>query len=214
MRMVIISVLLVFLARTVQAQSRFEEEGDDKQTQTQTQPEPQQDANAQTQKTAPVGQKGDFWQRTRFGGNFGAGFSNGFTYVNISPKMYYLATEKLWLGAGLTFIWSKNNYNPPPYDEQIVYGANFSAQYMLFGPIFLQGEYEPLSFERAKYNARTGEFTQEERVWVHGLLLGGGVSQRMGRGLFFISVLYNVTWTNAFDSYYSSPWIFRVGFGI
>lgn len=212
MKTVIISSLLVFLTVTMHAQSRFEEEGDDKQSQTQTQP--QQDENAQTQTSTPARQKGDFWQRTRFGGNLGAGFSNGFTYVNVSPRMYYLATEKLWLGAGLTFIWSKNDYNPPPYDEQFVYGANFSAQYMLFGPIFLQGEYEPLSYERARYNSITGEFTQEERVWVHGLLLGGGISQNVGRGMFFVSVLYNVTWTNEFDSYYTSPWIFRVGFGI
>jgi hypothetical protein len=157
--------------------------------------------------------KPSFWERTRFGGNFGAGFGNGFSFVNVSPRMYYLATEKLWLGTGVTFIWSKDNYYPPPFDQQFVYGFNLSAQYMLFGPIFVQAEYEPLSFERVSVNPISGEFA-EERVWAQGLLLGGGISQPMGRGRFFASVLYNVTWTSDINSYYYSPWVFRIGFGI
>ena len=158
--------------------------------------------------------KPSFWERTRFGGNLGASFGSYYSFVNVSPRMYYLATEKLWLGAGLTFIWTHYKNYPPPYDDQFVYGPNFSAQYFAFGPLFLQAEYEPLSFESYTVN-NNGEILGKERIWAQGLLLGAGISQPMGnRGRFFASVMYNVTWQNEFASYYYSPWVFRFGFGI
>ena len=161
--------------------------------------------------------KASFWQRTRFGGNLGVQFGT-FTYVNVSPRMYYLVTEKLWVGAGITFIYSKDNYNygypvPNEYREQFVYGLNLFSTYQLIGPVFVQAEYEPLSFEKYSRNS-FGEIVGEDRVWVHNLFLGGGITQRVGRGAVFLSVLYNVTYSNSFDSYYSSPWVFRIGFGL
>jgi len=213
----LILILAVFSVSVfAQEQERFsEEEVPEKQEVQNQEPEAKPKPTNKAKAPAP---KSDFWSRTRFGGNFGAGFSNGFSYVNVSPRMYYLATEKLWLGAGVTFIWSKDNYYVPPFDQQFVYGLNFSAQYMLFGPLFLQAEYEPLSYERytGGVDPSSGRFvvTGEERVWINSLLLGGGISQPIGgRGLFFVSVLYNVTWTNAIDSYYGSPWVFRIGAG-
>ena len=137
--------LILFLAifsfsAFAQEQERFSEE--EEVPEKQEVPEQEQKAKPKpTITTKTAAPKSDFWSRTRFGGNFGAGFSNGFSYVNVSPRMYYLATEKLWLGAGVTFIWSKDNYYVPPFDQQFVYGFNFSAQYMLFGPLFLQAEY-------------------------------------------------------------------------
>jgi hypothetical protein len=203
-------LLIGVLTLPVLGQSRFEdekEENENKSAQT------QQATDNNKPKPAPQ-RNTSFWDRTRFGGNLGLGFSSSFSYVNLSPRMFYLASEKLWLGAGLTFIWSQTDFYPPPLDEQFVYGVNLSAQYMLFGPLFIQAEYEPLSFERATFNPSTGELSNEERVWVNGLLLGGGIAQPMGRGMFFASVLYNVTWRDDFNSYYASPWVFRLGFGI
>jgi len=214
--------LLLFLAfitcvAFAQKQERFSEEEEISENQEVEEEAPVATPKAAAKAKAPTS-KTDFWSRTRFGGNFGAGFSNGFSYVNVSPRMYYLATEKLWLGTGLTFIWSKDNYYLPPFDQQFVYGLNFSAQYMLFGPLFLQAEYEPLSFERytGGLDPNSGRFvvTGEERVWINSLFLGGGISQPIGgRGRLFVSVLYNVTWSNSLDSYYGSPWVFRIGAG-
>ncbi len=211
----IIFSLMVFFSLGIQAQSRFEEDDDNKQSQTETQQESEQQTNTQAQSAKPARQQTNFWQRTRFGGNLGLSFGT-FTFINVSPRMYYLATEKLWLGAGLTFIYSKDNRSglPPSYDpEQFVYGANLLATYQLIGPVFLQAEYEPLNFERLAYIPGTDIF-QTERVWVHGLFLGGGVSQRVGRGMMFISVLYNVTYTDAETSYYAQPYVVRIGFGL
>lgn len=153
----------------------------------------------------------DFLERLRFGGNMGLSFSENFTYLNLSPRVYYLATEKLWLGTGMTFIWTKYDLNPPPYDEQFVWGFNLSSQYMLVGPLFLQAEYEPLSFEG--YKVDNGQIVGKERFWAHGLMLGGGVAQQAGRGMVFMSVMYNVLWVDEYNSYYSSPWVIRVGAG-
>lgn len=198
------------LALTSFSQSRFEEEGSESESNEKEQVE----SKSKVAPSRAQSPRSDFWDRTRFGGYFGLSFGT-LTYINVSPRMYYLATEKLWLGAGLTFIYSKDNSNyvAPPFDEQFVYGANFSAQYFLIGPLFLQAEYEPLSFERYDRDALTGQVVGENRVWINNLLLGGGISQQVGRGSVFLSVLYNVSWSNSFDSYYSSPWIFRVGGG-
>lgn len=153
----------------------------------------------------------DIMDRLRFGGNLGLSFNSNFTYLNLSPRVYYLATEKLWLGAGTTFIWTQYKNNPPPYDEQFVWGFNLSSQYMLVGPLFLQAEYEPLSFEG--YKVDNGQIVGMERFWAHGLMLGGGIAQQAGRGMMFISVMYNVLWVDEYNSYYSSPWVIRVGAG-
>lgn len=154
----------------------------------------------------------DIMDRLRFGGNLGLSFNSNFTFVNVSPRVYYLATEKLWLGTGMTFIWTKYNNNPPPYDEQFVWGFNFSSQYFVAGPLFLQAEYEPLSFEGFRFD-NNGQFIGSDRFWAHGLMLGGGVAQPMGRGMMFASVMYNVLWVDEYNSYYSSPWVIRVGAG-
>jgi hypothetical protein len=87
----------------------------------------------------------DFINRLRFGGNLGAGFGSTFSFVNVSPRVFYLATDDLWLGAGTTFIWTQYKNNPPPFDDQFVWGLNLSAHYFIFEPLFLQAEYEPLS---------------------------------------------------------------------
>jgi hypothetical protein len=186
--------------------NRFEDDEE------QTKPKAETTQQPQLQ-NKPAANQLSFWDRTRFGGNFGASFYGGITYVNLSPRMYYMATEKLWLGTGLTFIWTNYKNYPPPYDNQFVYGLNLSAQYFPFGPIFLQAEYEPLNFESYLVDSQ-GYIVGETNQWTHALFLGGGISQPMGRGRFFISALYNVFWQDANRSYYSSPWVFRIGFGI
>ncbi len=209
-------LILTFFACTVlgQTQERFGEEEEEI-----AKPAEEEPATAPKAKSAPMATpaktSSDFWSRTRFGGNFGAGFSNGTTYINVSPRMYYEATEKLWVGTGFTFIYSSYKYNPPPYDESFVYGLNLFSTYQLFGPLFVQAEYEPLSFEQYLYSPTSGNIVGEQRIWIHGLFVGGGITQSLGgSGVLFISALYNVTWRSYNESYYGSPWVFRIGFGI
>ena len=79
-----------------QAQGRFEDEGTETEEQASQTEQKSQPVNA---KPTQQSSRSNFWDRTRFGGNLGLSFGT-FTYINVSPRMYYLATEKLWLGAG------------------------------------------------------------------------------------------------------------------
>ncbi len=154
----------------------------------------------------------NFWDNAQIGGNFGLGFGT-VTYVAISPRLYYTVSDKLLVGSGITFNYTKFKDYPSPYDESYVYGFNFFGIYKIFDPIFLQAEYEPLSFERINVDANY-YIIGEERVWINNVLLGGGIAQEFGgNSTVFITVLYNVSWSNAQDSYYSSPWVFRIGVG-
>ncbi len=211
MKFKLLLAIVAFSANALLAQNtRFEDEKEE------TPPATQEGINPTPLAPKPVPAKTSFWDRTRFGGNAGVQFGT-FTFINISPRMYYLATEKWWVGTGLTFIYSKDNTNygvpvPDEYREQFVYGLNFFTTYQLIGPVFVQAEYEPLNFERT-YQTGPSEFF-EERIWVNNLFLGGGLSQPMGRGAIFLSVLYNVTWSSTSDNmFYSSPWVFRIGAG-
>ena len=196
----LVILVLLFLGKTAQAQSsRFEDEGQTPSTPVNADP-PQ--VTPQQSNTAA-----GFWQRTRFGGNFGLQLGNP-TFINVSPRMYYLVTQDFWVGGGATYMYTRYKAPFSPF-ETSTYGANITAIYQVFAPIFLQAEYEPLNFEA--YNAFEGVYN---RTWIHGVLVGGGITQRVGRGAIFLTALYNVTWKDANRSFYGSPWIIRVGFGL
>jgi hypothetical protein len=203
MKKFFVFALIGLLTLPAFSQSRFEDDGDkkeDKPNQTQSEIE--------ARKPGPAPQKNsNLWDKIRFGGNLGLQFGNP-TFINLSPRIFYLATDKLWLGLGATYMYTR--YKAPfiPF-ETSTYGANLSVTYQIFQPIFLQAEYEPLNFE--SFNAFDAEY---ERIWIHGLLLGGGITQSIGRGAVFLTALYNVTWKDANRSFYGSPWIIRIGFGI
>lgn len=150
----------------------------------------------------------------RFGGNLGASFGN-YAFVNVSPRVYFLPTDKLWTGAGFNFIYSKIKDYPSPFDESFTYGPSFLAMYELFSvannAIFVQAEYEALNFEVV---TKTGyDEYAESRVWGNNVLLGGAVNLSPGGVAVFVSVLYNVTYKDSFTNYYGSPWVFRMGVG-
>lgn len=199
--------LLVFAAHA-QVKDRFSE----KDTTTTTDFDPEFTTQRAPAKAAPANNR--FVDRLRFGGMLGGGFSNIYTFVNVSPRVFYLVTPKLWTGVGGTFIYMRDNRFPPPYNEHTVYGFNVFSMYQLVqtnvGNLFAQVEYEPLNFQRIRQDVN-GIFT--ERAWAQGLFLGGGIMQTAGRGGIFISVLYNITWFDGDRSYYTSPWVFRIGVG-
>jgi len=77
----------------------------------------------------------------------------------------------------------------------------------LFSELYFHGEYEWLSLEEAYY---VPPYTGEGRYNYKGILLGGGLSQRIGM---YNSVSFTILWdvSNISISPYSNP-IFRVGF--
>lgn len=151
--------------------------------------------------------KPDFWENVRFGGNLGLQFGNP-TYVLLSPSIAYIPPaeildEKLMLGLGVTYIYSKVKYADVQYVSNI-YGGRVFARYLVTDNLFAYTEYESL-------NAPNYLNDNSQRTWVNSFFVGGGYLQNIGgRGGFSVTVLYNLAWTPN-NLIYSSPWNIRFG---
>ena len=217
-----IAITLIFSVFTLvafaQQPSRFD---DNDSTKTEEKEESQIIAEEETEFSKQTTRKSqsNFLEKARFGGNIGLSFGS-YTYIELSPKMYYLLKDNLGLGLGISYYYWKNN-NAPPQNvtgyktSGNTYGINMSAWYNPFGPLVLQAEYEPLNFD--VYQGQTQDPNGDinyiyDREWVHGLLLGGGIRQQTGRVNVFILVLYNVLYDRQ-RTFYSSPWVMRIGAG-
>ena len=169
----------------------------------------QEEQNSETYSERP-----SFLDKIYVGGGFGAGFGD-YTYVNISPIIGYMITPKLSTGVRLmyqytTFDYYYSNGRKENYSGND-YGASIFGRQMLFGPIFLQAEYEYLNYSALYSDGSKG------RADFNSFLAGGGISQPIGRKAFlFLTVLYNFSYEsynnyNSVRSPYNSPWVVRVG---
>jgi hypothetical protein len=167
-----------------------------------------QDRNQNPEKPA-------FKDKVFFGGGIGAGFGD-YTYISISPIIGYRLAPKLSVGIRLMYQYTTFKYYDYVDQKEETYNGNdFGiggfATYSLFGPVFLQAEYEHLSYDGLDY------YGNEERASFDSFMAGGGISQPMGRkAAFFLAVLYNFSYenfnnTNAYRSPYDSPWVVRIG---
>jgi hypothetical protein len=137
--------------------------------------------------------------RIFFGGNLGLQFG-GFTYIEIAPIMGLHLTEKIDIGSGILYTYSKNNVDL--YTNQL-YGANIYGQATIFKPVIAHAQFEIL---QDNFRAATGEISSQ---WFQAVLVGGGIKQPIGeRGYSYLLVLWNLN--NSYDSPYSNP-IIKVG---
>jgi len=156
-----------------------------------------------------------FMDKLFFGGGVGAGFGN-YTYISVSPIIGYRLTPRLSTGVRLMYQYTTFKY----YDyidqkEETYNGNDFGiggfATFSLFGPIFLQAEYEHLSYDGLYYDGT------QDRTSFDSFMAGGGISQPVGRkSSLFLAVLYNFSYenfnnANAYRSPYDSPWVVRIG---
>src|SRR5215213_11128085 len=94
-------------------------------------------AVAQDEQDAP--KQGFDKSKLFFGGNFGLGFGNVSTLVNISPQVGYRFNRYLAAGAGVNFIYSSYKYEWLDYKEQFgVAGLNIFGRVYPIEYIFLQ----------------------------------------------------------------------------
>ena len=136
------------------------------------------------------------------GGLGGFGISSDRTWVNVSGQVGYRITEKWNAGVGLTYQYFK--WKVPPEASFNDYGLSFYTQYIIYQPFFAMAQYEILFLD-----------TFDGRDTYDTFLIGGGVSQSMGRGFANFYVLYNVLYTDGGDNgRYSSPWVIGANFGI
>jgi len=143
-----------------------------------------------------------FW----FGGGVGIGFGD-VTYVSIEPIVGYAATERIDVGARLIFRYRDDERYSPSLSATD-YGASLFSRYSVTRPVFLQLEYEYLSYE---YPLLDGS---SERDDYDSLFAGAGVSQVLGdHSSFFVAALYNFSYDEDELSPYDDPWVLRVGVG-
>ncbi len=162
-----------------------------------------------------------FWERTRFGGNFALqlGFN---TFIDVSPTLTHIVSDKLQVGGGVTFMYVRFTAFNPFTGAQVrqpgnaIFGGRVFTRFFpvsALPQIFLQGELESLNVLYPRYNAATGDFDRV-RGFVPGAFIGGGYFQGVSnRSGFTLSVLYNLLYEqNRLRSPYGSPWVIRAGF--
>lgn len=212
-------LVLGFSAVLMNAQtpSRFEEKPKEEEekaeevTPTQSLPK----ASYKSKATTPKKKRSEsFASKLRYGGMIGLQFGS-YTAIDLQPKIYYMLNEKTALGVGGTYSYYKysDSYANPylrGYSNE-VYGYNLLSFYEPIAPLILQAEFEQLNWaSRVIYDPVTGE-TNETRTWTTNMFLGGGIRQSSGgRAAFFLLFLYNLTYDPAV-TYYSQPYVIRVG---
>ncbi|NPA67966.1 MAG: hypothetical protein GXO50_05090 [Chlorobi bacterium] len=138
-----------------------------------------------------------------FGGGFGLQLGS-VTNITVMPEVGYRFTDKFTAGTGLYYMYTSiSAYN---YSDN-VYGGKIFSRYYVVPDFFIAGEYESLNI--ADYDLYTGYYTGG-RIWVQGLLLGGGWRQKIGEHFAILTTLmYNVLEDD--KTPYSNP-VFKISF--
>ena len=125
----------------------------------------------------------------RFGGNLGLNFGL-YTYLEITPTVSYLFSEKFACGIGVTYIYYKYNDLHYPYETSIFGGSLFERFYITEN-IFQHAELEVLNYEVPSINITNNQL-EFERKFVPALNIGAGYqSSNLMRGT-YVLCLYNI----------------------
>jgi hypothetical protein len=161
--------------------------------------------------------KGRFFLIPEFWLSFGS-----MTYIEVAPLLGYQVNNRLAVGLGPHYIFQSQKASPYyPYGYQThVFGLKGFTRFALitnaeqflpinlFSDLFVHLEYEGMSLEKQYYYSPT--YPDDGRFIYHGVLLGGGLTQRIGM---YNSISFMVLWNlnESSMSPYSNP-IFRLGF--
>lgn len=131
-----------------------------------------------------------------FGGNLGASFG-ATTYLHVSPVVGFRFSDKFSVGLRGSYQYFKSrNW------EFSIYGGGIFSRYVVFRNIYAHVEYQPLNVQKLT--------SDHERMWIHGVLAGGGYRQPLGsNGYAHIEILYDLNET--IYTPYDNPMI-RIGF--
>jgi hypothetical protein len=153
--------------------------------------------------------------RIFIGGSFGLQFGT-VTNIDINPIVGLWVLPRLSIAAGPGFQYYSDSYS---HMNTSIYSFKTYAQFVvikdinnilpigLHTGIVFHAEDEALNLDSEYWRNVT---TQPNRFWVNSVLLGGGLSQQIGRkGSFDILILW-VIGNNTYN-YYSNPEI-RIGF--
>lgn len=150
-----------------------------------------------------------FKDKLRYGGNVGAMFGNVVTFVELSPRIYYLPSEKQLIGIGPNYVYiNQRSFNNFPGFSTSAYGGSVMGMQRVFPGLGAMAEVEPVSFERLAISGN-----ELERVFHTNVYVGGVIWQQSGRGNYFLMFLYNINHLSR-SFYQPSPLVMRFGFGL
>lgn len=144
------------------------------------------------------------------------------TYIEVAPMVGYHITDRIAVGLGPHYIYQSQRATPVyRYSYQThIYGVKGFARFalitnaerflpiQLFSDLFAHIEYEGMSLEKKYYYSPS--FPDDGRFIYQGLLVGGGLSQKIGiRNSITFMVLWNLNESSR--SPYSNP-VFRIGY--
>lgn len=95
-----------------------------------------------------------FWDKVRYGGSIGLGFTNNGFNGSISPSAIYQFNTQFAAGSCLSFNYAKFNDT-----KFLVYGGSILSLYNLIPQLQISSEYEQLRINRTHYSCR---FNAEE----------------------------------------------------
>jgi len=175
------------------------------------------------------GQKPSFGERLYFGGNFWLQFGN-ITFIDISPIVGYRVTDRFSSGIGFIYQYYKETiYYQYSTSSQLhkyvyrsnIYGGKVFSQYKLIksinefipidiGAVLAHAEHNVLNVDYYTVSSSGLYLTGENRKWINVFMVGGGISQPIGKRS---SVNILVLWDLIEDDFspYPNP-TFRVGF--
>jgi hypothetical protein len=150
-------------------------------------------------------------ERIVTGGGFGFGFDRNLDFLSLSPTIGYSVTKKFVVGVGGSYQYVKYKEVSPGTDFKTNnYGANTFARLTVYEGVFLQTEFEYLSFEGIRYPP-----LEKARRVFNSFLAGVGYLQPIGdKASFFVMALYNFSYQTPVRGEfvpYNSPIVIRAG---
>ncbi len=125
--------------------------------------------------------------------------------LQLNSRIAYQLINKLRIGVGGNYVFSKDNTAPPGVGGSY-YGGSVFAQYSLWKIIFVQTESEAM---RVDYF--DNEIDQAKREWQFAWLAGAGIQPKILGIQLQVSLDYNLNHDPG-RSWRRSPWVFRFGF--
>jgi hypothetical protein len=143
-------------------------------------------------------------ERLYFGGNLGLQVGT-VTRIDVSPLAGVMITPKFSSGVGATYQYYDDNRFQGSTGSS--YGGRVFARYNVLPNIFAYSELESINWNA--YNYSNDRF---QRTWTDAFFLGAGYFAPFGpRGGANFTFLYNLMHDNR-NSFYSEPYVIRVGF--
>ena len=151
---------------------------------------------AHGQKDVDMDSGPSFKDRVYTGGGLGFTSNSGVTIIGLYPLAGYMITRKLSVGLGITYQYYYDKF----YDvDDHRYGGNIFIMQMLVYRLFLMSQYSIINL-----NPRPQDENYPRESYTR-VLIGGGLSQPLGKATLNFTLLYDVTAGN--NSPYASPWV-------